>query len=269
MVPLVSVATIQKPLEREPMFYRLCSVLFVALTFFHADRLQGDIISSFNFDELAIGVNNSPTPTMGMGTATVLGMTNNFTSPPSLAAADILTDANGANTTNRSWRIRGGGTGSGNGWAASAPQYSQGAQFDMSTLGFENIVLTYDWKSTTQGVKHQQVQYTTDGSSWFNAGDVLAGPSSEAWVNGITVDFSSIAGVNNNPLFGVRIVSAYAPDGPNAGQYVNLAGLPINSTSGNWRLDSVTISGNAIPEPSVTLLGLVGLGFSLMSRRRR
>lgn len=168
---------------------------------------------------------------------------------------------------NKAWRIRGGGTGSGNGWAAAAPQYSQGAQFLISTQNYQDIVLTYDWQPTTQGVKHQQVQYTTDGTTWTNVGALQVGPATEGWVNGIMIDMTSISGVNNNPLFGVRIVSAYAPDGPNAGQYVNLAGNVINSTSGNWRLDSIALSGTVIPEPS-TLAGVALLLVGILARFR-
>lgn len=230
------------------------------------------VITAWNFEELPIAVNNTPSPSVGVGSATQLGMTNNFTSPPSVAAADVLTAA-GSTTPNRAWRIRGGGTGSGNGWHQSMPQYSQGAEFLVSTTTWENIVLTYDWQPTTQGVKHQQVQYTVDGSTWLNVGPVVVGPSQEAWVNGLTVDFGAlgITAVNDNPLFGVRIVSAYAPDGPNAGLYVNLAGNPINNTSGNWRLDSVTIRGTIIPEPATLgvlapLMLALGRGRSLAAR---
>jgi len=212
-------------------------------------------ITSFTFDQLSVGINNSPAAVAGVGTATPLGMTNSFTSPPSVTSADVLINAGSSNpsATNQAWRIRGAGTGSGNGWAAAAPQYSQGAEFLTSTLGYKDIVLTYDWSPTTQGVKHQQVQYTTNGSSWTNIGPLQVGPASEAWVNGITIDLSAIPAVNNNPLFGARIVSAYAPSGPNAGQYVNLAGTVINSTSGNWRIDTITFAGNVVPEPSTML----------------
>jgi hypothetical protein len=216
----------------------------------------GATITSFTFGQLGTGLNNSPSPVVGAGTATPLGMTNNFTSPASTTNADVLVNAGSSNpsATNQAWRIRGAGTGSGNGWAAAAPQYSQGAEFLTSTAGFKDIVLTYDWSPTTQGVKHQQVQYTTDGSSWTNIGPLQVGPASENWVNGITIDLSAIPAVNNNPLFGTRIVSAYAPSGPNAGQYVNLAGNVINSTSGNWRIDTITFAGNAVPEPSTLIV---------------
>ncbi|MFN4244132.1 MAG: hypothetical protein ACK4PI_12955 [Tepidisphaerales bacterium] len=225
------------------------------------------VITAWNFEELPVGINNTPSPSVGAGSATQLGMTNSFTTPPSTAAADVLNQT-GSTTPGRVWRIRAAGTGSGNGWHQSAPQYSQGAQFLVDTTTWENIVLTYDWQPTTQGVKHQQVQYTVDGSTWVNVGPVVVGPASEGWVNNITVDFGAlgITAVNDNPLFGVRIVSAYAPDGPNAGLYVNLAGNPINNTSGNWRLDSITIRGTVIPEPAV--LGVLALAPLALGRRR-
>lgn len=225
------------------------------------------VITAWNFEELPTGINNTPSPSVGAGSATQLGMTNNFTSPPSTAGADVL-NQNGSTTPGRVWRIRGAGTGSGNGWHQNAPQYSQGAQFLVDTTLYENIVLTYDWQPTTQGVKHQQVQYTVDGSTWVNVGPVVVGPASEAWVNNITVDFGAlgITAVNDNPLFGIRIVSAHAPDGPNAGLYVNLAGNPINNTSGNWRLDSITIRGTVIPEPAA--LGVLAVGPLVLARRR-
>lgn len=246
--------------------------LLVALSVGGAMRGNAAVITSFTFDQLSTGINNSPAAAVGVGAATPLGMTNGFTTPASLTSADVLASAGSSNPapSNQAWRIRGGGTGSGNGWAAAAPQYSQGAEFLTSTLGYKDIVLTYDWSPTTQGVKHQQVQYTTDGSSWTNVGALQVGPATESWVNGITIDMSAIVDVNNNPLFGARIVSAYAPSGPNAGQYVNLAGNPINSTSGNWRIDTITVSGNVVPEPAtLALVGLGAVGICGLFRRRR
>ncbi|HEY6564721.1 MAG TPA: hypothetical protein VIY86_09515, partial [Pirellulaceae bacterium] len=232
--------------------------------------VQAVTISSFSFEQLAVGPNNSPAPNLGAGMATPLGMTNNFTTPPSVTNCDVLTNAGSSNPLpdNKAWRIRSTGTGNGNGWAAAAPQYSQGAEFLMSTGGYQDIQLTYDWFPTTQGVKHQQVQYTSDGATWQNVGPLVAGPGTEAWVNGISIDFSGFSEVNNNALFGVRIVSAYAPDGPNAGQYVNLTGAVINSTSGNWRFDNIQISGNVIPEPGVLALSLLGALFAWPRGRR-
>lgn len=234
--------------------------------------VAGDTVAEFSFDQLAVGVNNSPAASAGVAALTSIGMTNSFTTPASVTNCDIVAQTGTSNSDplNKTWRIRGGGTGSGNGWAAAAPQYSQGLEALVGTTGFGGITLTYDWSSTTQGVKHQQVLYTVDGTNWNTIGPVLTAGPTEGWINGILIDFSSIAGVDNNPLFGVRITSAFAPDGPNQGQYVNLAGNVINSTSGNWRVDSLVFSGNAIPEPAsgAVIAGLVTLAAFFRSGRR-
>jgi hypothetical protein len=228
-------------------------------------------VAAFTFQGLPIGVNNTPPSETGAGTAVSLGMTNSLTPTPSITECDVLaqTGTSGPATGNQTWRVRGGASGSGNGWAAAAPQYSQGAEFLVSTAGYQDITLTFDWSSTTQGVKHLQAQYSVDGTTWTNGGSIQTAGATEGWINGITLDLSSIAAADNNPQFGVRLVSAFAPTGPNAGQYVNLAGNPINSTSGNWRLDNIIIGGTAIPEP--TTLALVGVAAvaGMVSQRRR
>lgn len=244
-------------------------LIAVLVTGFATTVFGSQVITQFTFDNLDVGVNNSPLPSTGAGTATPLGMTNNFTTPPSVTTCDILVSNGSSNPNlgNKAWRIRSAGSGNGNGWHPNAPLHSQGVQFDISTVGYEKITVTYDWFATTQGVKHQQFQYTTDGTTWINLGSIVIAPATEGWTNGISFDLSSIAAVDNNPNFGIRMVSTYAPDGPNAGQYVNLAGNVINGTSGNWRFDTITVSGSVIPEPAT--LGLLAPLLLLATRRGR
>lgn len=247
------------------MLVKICCLVGLVLSTSSAQPLSAQIITAFDFEHLPIAINNSPTPTVGSGFAISLGMTNNYGGINNVATCDVLTDA-GSSSANRAWRIRSAGTGNGNGWHQLAPQYTQGAQFSASTVGFKDIIVTYDMKATTQGVKHHQAQYTVDGTTWTNIGPLRASPNTEQWMNGLTLDFSAISAANNNPLFGIRIVSAYAPL---TTQYVNLAGNPINNTSGNWRIDSVRFSGTAVPEPGlagVCLLGLAVLGASIRRR---
>ena len=224
------------------------------------------------------GVNNSPAPTIGSGTATPLGMTNNYTysttpvTVGSIASSDITSTAGSSDTGGNSWRIRGisgtaGVPGNGNGWNTAAPQYSQGAEFDASTAGYSNIVFQYDWYSTNQGVRDLQAQYTVDGTNWTNVGPVqIASPS--AYNNQITINFPAlgITSVNNNPHFGVRLVSAYDPtyNGPGAPTYTaatlaaNGSPVVINNNSGNWRFDEVNVlAGAALPDAPVNTTGLI------------
>jgi hypothetical protein len=222
-------------------------------------------------------INNSPAPSIGAGAATPLGMTNNYTfttSPVTVgsnAGSDITTtegstDPNSDFTSN-SWRVRGlnntaGPAGTGNGWNTAAPQYSQGAEFDVPTTGQYHVVFQYDWYVTAQGFRDLQAQYNTNISNpngWTNVGPIQVTPDGGGFVNQITIDFTAlgITGVDNNPNFGVRLVGAYDPTytGPGAPTYTGASltnGQPTvyNNNSGNWRFDEVNFFGNN--SPSIT-----------------
>jgi hypothetical protein len=232
----------------------------------------------FSNDANTVGINNSPAPSIGSGLATPLGMTNNYTysttpvTVGSVAASDITSTTGSSNpSSTNSWRVRGpstnSGPGTGNGWNTAAPQYTQGVEFDASTLGHTNIVFQYDWYSTNQGIRDLQAQYTTDGSTWTNVGPLqIASPS--AFNNQITIDFTSlgITGVNNNSHFGVRLVSVYDPTytGPGAPTYTSATlaanGSPVvyNNNSGNWRFAEVNVlSGAGTTTLPVNTTGLI------------
>jgi MYXO-CTERM domain-containing protein len=240
-----------------------------------ASAVSADVVTQWNFQGIPVGVNNSPAPSIGAGVATVLGMDNNLNGVTSVAAADIFGNApaNGSTdpvqggTTGRVWRIRGGaapGGPSANGWSSFAPQFSQGAQFAVSTSGFGAISVSYDIYVTDRGPAHWQLQYTTDGSAWNSAGPLgFANLAGDRWYNGNTVDLSGVAATANNPLFAIRIVTAYAPG---TSSYLAADGGPMSNTSGNWRFDMVTVSGT-VPTPGA--MGLLGLAGLVAARRRR
>jgi PEP-CTERM motif len=239
-------------------------------------------------------------PDVGNGVAAVLGMDNNDTfssgntitgtgtftyttlyATGSVASADVVATSGDPNGFANAWRVRGpsnniGGSDGqghgGNGWALQAPQYTQGAQFSVSTVGYTGISFHFDWFTTTQGVKNLQEQYTLDGKTWININPLMTAVSN-GWAPTQTIDFSGIAGASNDPNFGVRLVSAYDPtlsplnygsaDGGQNGVY--------NNNSGNWRFADVYFSGTplAVPEPSTLVLGAMGLGLIVAAARRR
>ena len=168
--------------------------------------------------------------------------------------------------------------------AAAAAQYTQGLELDVSTVGFTSIQFGFDWYSTNQGIRDLQVQYNTNinnPNSWTNIGGTSATGTYIAvpndWYSSahpeISVDLSSISGANNDPNFGVRLVSAFDSTGNVPGDYAGAtlaSGLTTiyNNNSGNWRFDNLTISGTAAaPEP--TTLGLLAVGAILLTTRRR
>src|SRR5208337_4571549 len=142
--------------------------------------------------------------------------------------------------------------------------------FDVSTVNYTNIIVTFDLYYTTQGEARMCVLYTTDGWVTTNVANLACssyptliqtntpsgasesqGYSSDI-VNGtfidntigslfynyMSIDFTGIPGVANNALFGFRIVNA-----AQNGQCVNFLHQSYNNNSGNCRLDNVAVNG--------------------------
>jgi len=255
-----------------------------------ANSTTAGIITQWNFALSPSGMTH-PKPNIGSGTANPLGMVNSYSgavncSPASscnftgsVNSEDITSTTGGTNQSYsaEAWRIRGtsknnGGT-SGNGWNTQAPQYTQGAQFAVSTAGYDNIVFEYDWYITAQGARNLQAQYTTNinasSPTWTNVGPLYVAPAGgDAYYPQIIINFPSLltpaqnALVNNNPNFGVQLVSAYdptfvGPGTPCTTPVVNPApctytaaklsktGAPVqlNNNSGNWRFDEINVLG--------------------------
>jgi hypothetical protein len=245
------------------------------------NRASANLISQWNFNTVTAAPYNSPAPDIGSGVASVLGMDNNYVfssgntitgtgtfvpgtviATGSTASAEILATPGDPNGFANAWRIRGpatnAGPGTGNGWNLAAPEYSQGVQFFTSTVGYTSVGFHFDWFTTTQGVKNLQAQYTVNGTTWMNFNNPLVAVSNGFYAGTINLDFSTIPGAANNPLFGVRLVSTYDPtlnplnygsaDGGQNGVY--------NNNSGNWRFADVGFTGAAAPVPEPpSLLG--------------
>ncbi len=216
-----------------------------------------------------------PAPEFGSGTASALGMDNNYAfadgSVGSTNKPDILN--NGAPFSSSGsggpfvWRVRGAGAGSGhNGWHTTALIGSQGAEFDVNTANYSDVIVSFDLFSTSQGEARMCVMYTTDGTTWNNAPTLAYGinptfiltnsPSDpnyspdtvsgtyfyqttgQNFYNNFVVDFTGISEVTNNPNFGIRIVNA-----AQGNDCVAYNGGSYNNSSGNWRFDNVTVGG--------------------------
>lgn len=222
-------------------------------------------LAVWDFDNLPVGINSSPSPSAGLGSAKALGMDNSYNNTNSLSNPDVQSLAGSSSGGAKSWRIRGYSTVSGsrgNGWSTNAPIGTQGAQFAGSTFGYYQVKVSFDVYATADAEANLQVQYTTDGSTWNPAAIASVGTlgviatntdSSQdtvvgsyvklgsGWNNQITVDLSGLSGVDNNPSFGIRLVNASM--GTNC---VDTTGTIYNNTSGNWTFDNVAIQGTSI-----------------------
>jgi hypothetical protein len=252
-----------------------------------ANSTTAGIITQWNMAS-AGGTNTHPTPNTGSGTANPLGMKNSYSLncgsgcsfTGSVNSEDLTATPGGTNQSYsaKAWRIRGtgnnnGGT-SGNGWSTQAPQYTQGAQFLVNTTGYHNIAFEYDWYVTAQGARNLQAQYTTDGTTWTNVGPLYVGPAGgDAYYPQIEINFAALGihTVDNNPNFGVQLVSAYDPTfvGPGTpctiptvnpapctytAAKLSSAGAPVqlNNTSGNWRFDEINVLGTPTTTNTLT-----------------
>lgn len=143
-----------------------------------------------------------------------------------------------------------------------------GVQFNVSTLGFENIAVSYDLRHSNTSSRYEQFQYSLDGSTFVDFA-LFDGNAGDTWFNGRTVDLSAISGADNNANFAFRVVSVFAPS---TSAYAASNTGSNYATSGTWRFDMVTVSGNtiaAVPEPETYAMLLAGLGLMGFVARRR
>lgn len=220
-----------------------------------------DIITRWDFNSLPQDGNTATgtlLPAIGSGTASGVGGVT--------ATAFSSGDANGGSTD----PVVNSPTTSDSGWQVTgfAPQgtedQSRGVQFLVSTAGYMNIVVTFDQRHSNTSSRFYAGQYTTNGgTSWVTA-TIFEGNAGDTWFNNRTIDLSSVAAVNDNADFGIRVVGTFAPG---TSGYVASSGTSTYAATGTARFDMVTVSGTIVPAPGVmAAMGLMGLA---AARRRR
>ncbi|MCS7289554.1 MAG: ExeM/NucH family extracellular endonuclease [Roseiflexus sp.] len=203
------------------------------------------IITQWTFNS-PVPDNNTTTgttdPAIGSGTASLVGGTtatfasgdvNNRSSDPATG------DDSAWNTTNY------------------APQGTEdrqrGAQFAVSTVGYQNIRFSFDLRHSNTAANTVALLYSTDGGATFTEATTFVANAGDTWFNDRSFDFSGIPALNNNPNVVFRVVAAFA-----SGSNVYVASNPGSSygTAGTLRFDMVTVRGDPIssatPTPSPT-----------------
>jgi hypothetical protein len=200
----------------------------------------GDVIAQWNFN--SVPPDGSPTtgmtaPSVGTGTASLIGGVTGGFSMGSTNDPASSTDDSGWQTTDYPAKETGNKT--------------AGVQFNVSTVGYSNIVVRWDHRVTSTASKYYRLQYSTNGNTFsdYTAPVIMqAAASPQTYYEAQTNSLANIAAVNNNPNFAFRIISEFEQSaiGSGTNDYVTVSNSTY-SPSANVRFDYVTIFGTLIP----------------------
>lgn len=225
------------------------TALALALALASASAASAATISQWDFNSLPSDNSSGTgtlTPVIGAGTVTLIGGTTSTFASGNASGGSTDPDASNNDSAFNTTTYPAQGTGN----------QSAGIQVSVSTLGYQDIVLTWDQRHSNTVSRYFRLQYTTDGSTYVDSVLFDGNAGGDTWYNGRSVDLTGTPGVDNNPNFAFRIVSEFAPS---TSTYVATTGSSSYSTSGTSRYDMVTVTGNVVPEPSSCALAVLGL----------
>lgn len=126
----------------------------------------------------------------------------------------------------------------GTGIRARNPSDTRSLLMSLPTTGYGSIVVQFATATTSSGASTQNYSYTIDGTNYITTGlsTTVFNPNLDPTCSLVSLDFSAISGVNNNPNFMIKI---------------NFSGSTASGTSGNNRFDNITVKGVylALPPP--------------------
>jgi hypothetical protein len=222
------------------------------------NSVQAATLTQWNFNSLVPDTNTGTgtlTPNIGSGTVSFVGGVTNPSFNSGVGSSDLAADNSGLQTTTYP--------------AQRAGNKTAGVQFNVSTVGQQNISIKFDQRHSNTSSRYAQLQYTTNGSTYTDFGSLFdANLGGDNWYNNRSINLSSIAGVNNNANFGFRIVSAFAPS---TSTYAPSTTTSTYGTAGTWRFDMVTVDATPVstPIPTPALVpGLIGFGLAALRKAK-
>jgi len=228
---------------------RTAAVMAIVAT---AGIAHASVITQWNFNSVEVDGSFSTgtlVPNIGAGTASVVGGITD--------AGFFSGSANGGSTdpvlspNNSAWQTTDYPT-------TNVDSGQTGVQFNVSTAGASNIVVSWDQRHSNTSSRWVGFQYSTNGTDFIDFA-IFEGNNGDTWFNNRTVDLTGVAGVDNNADFAFRIVAIFAPG---TSEYA-ASRSTSNFAGGTWRFDMVTV----VPAPGA--MALLGLGGLVAARRRR
>jgi hypothetical protein len=191
---------------------------------------RADIIAQWDFNNTNAPV-TAPPPTIGAGSAALIGGT---------AATYVGGTSLDHGGTNKAWSTK-------SYPVATNDNKTAGVQFNVSTVGYHDISLSWYQENSQSASRYARLQYTLDGSTFTDA-DVVAIYKKDSFTNK-TFNLSPFAGATNNPLFGFRIATEFEDSATGSGlpSYVATTTGSNYTASGTIHYDLVTVSGTPYP----------------------
>ena len=192
-------------------------------------------------NEIAVWNFNDSNLNVDRGTGTI---TTTINAANILFAAGTTNNARQGDAAGQSASLQG-GTGTANN--------GRHLTFNVSTLGFSNIVVSFATQGTSTGFNNNQFQYSLDGITFVNFGAPYT-PATAFGSIPIVFTLASIVGLNNNPNAAFRIIFNGATSG-----------------TGTNRIDNFVVEGtpSGVPEPATMVLLLTGLSGLYGIRKRK
>ena len=214
-----------------------CYTLLIALTL--AANAGADIIAQWNFNSTppdATSNTGTNVPSLGTGTVSVIGtVIQNVSATQEYSTGNNSTDP--ATADDSAYHTR-------NYPPQNEGNKTSGIQVNVSTVGYESIIVTWDQQNSATASKYLRFQYSLDGSNFVDHA-VSRMDAAAAFANGKTVSLGSILGANGNPNFAFRLVSEFENTATGSGIAGYLTtGAGTYSQNGTMRFDMLTISGS-------------------------
>ncbi len=129
-----------------------------------------------------------------------------------------------------------------------------GPRFNVSTVGLRNIAVNYDTRATSTSSRYTRMQYTTNGTDFTDFPTSFRFDSASAWGSVPAMSLVGFPGVNNNPNFGIRVVSEFVSTAT-YGYSNNPAYIGVTasySASGTLNYDRVRFTAEVITNGAAT-----------------